>query len=95
MAHFPAWHYKTVDVLIHLSLKILTGANETQEGGGKEGGGKGNWPSSLTRYYRALDLKARTTTSTRFNLKVFSRIVEKYSTRKASLYYCSPEILVR
>lgn len=33
VAHFPAWHYKTVDVLINLSLKILRGANETQEGG--------------------------------------------------------------
>ena len=28
-------------------------------------------------------------------LKVFSRIVEKYSTRKASLYNFSPEKLVR
>ena len=66
-------------------------------GGGGEGGreGRGNWPSSLPRDNRALDLKTRTTTSTRFNLKVFSRTVEKYSTRQASLYYCSPEILVR
>ena len=79
VVHFPEWHYKTVDVFIYLSLKILTGANETQEGG--EGGGRegrGNWPSSLPRYYRALDLKTRMTTSTRFNLKVFSRIFEKY-----------------
>ena len=74
-----------MDVLIYPSLKIITGANETQEGGGGVGGGRES----------GLDLKTRTTTSWRFNLKVFSRIVEKYSTRKASLYYCSPEILVR
>ena len=45
---------------------------------------------------RVLDLRTRTTTGTGFNLKFFSRIlVIKYSTRKASLYYFSPEKLVR
>ena len=44
---------------------------------------------------RALDLRTRATTSIRFNLKVFWRIFEKYSTRGASLYYFSPKKLVR
>ena len=42
---------------------------------------------------RALDL--RTKTSTRLNLNVFSCILEKYSTRKPSLYYFPPKKLVR
>ena len=42
-----------------------------------------------------LDLRTRTTTSTRFNLKVFSRIVEKFLTQRASLYYLPLEKLVR
>ena len=33
--------------------------------------------------------------ATGFHLKVFSRILEKYSSRKASLYYVSPETLVQ
>ena len=37
--------------------------------------------------YRALDLRTSRTTSTRFNLKFFLRILEKYSTQKASFYY--------
>ena len=42
-----------------------------------------------------LDLRTRTTTSTRFDLKVFARIVEKFFTQGASLYYLPPEKLVR
>ena len=43
-----AWHYKTVDVLIYLSLIILTGAIETQDGGGRGGGGEGKLPLFVT-----------------------------------------------
>ena len=50
---------------------------------------------TLLSYKRVLDLRTRTTTSRTFYFKVFWRIVEKYTIRKVSLYYFSPEKLVR